>query len=141
MVAVEEIKKRLSALLDGSLSIEDFEDWIVAGSWNMHTWSDKATQTLVGAIEVRLAEFHQDHLSDSELREELLDVLDSSGVNTYQKRIDFDGDVAIEYHLPRICATRTEGSSETYQEPFAKFALPSQNRPYIALSRGMPTRS
>ena len=95
MIRVEEIKQHLASLLDGSCSIDDFEDWIVAKSWNMQTSSDNASQKLVGAIEVRLAEFHQSHLTHNELLAELQEVSDSFGTNTYFERFAFDGEAFI----------------------------------------------
>ncbi len=108
MVTAEEIRERLVALLDGPLSIEDFEDWIVAGGWNMHTSSDNAAQRLVGAVEVRLAEYSQDHLSESELREELESVLNDVGSGVHHERITFDENAVVRHSGPEYHATRTE---------------------------------
>ena len=76
MIHESEIRSKLVALLlTDSLSPPDFEDWLVEKSWNMHLDSSESAQRLVWAIEVRLAEFSSDDLSDAQLWDELYSLL------------------------------------------------------------------
>lgn len=53
------------------MTLNEFEDWLVVHSWNMHQDSDEAARRLVGAIELRLAEYSDEHLTDEGLEREL----------------------------------------------------------------------
>lgn len=69
------IEDRVLRYLSGAIDIDQFEDQIVQASWNMHKVAPKDVQRLVGAIELRLAEFSQGHLDESDLRHELRMIL------------------------------------------------------------------
>ena len=114
MITVQAINERLAELLDGSVPLGEFEDWIVAKSWNMHVSSDATAQRFVGAIEVRLAEFHQDHLSEDELLEELREVPHLMSI--HYERISFDGSVAIRHYIPESFPTQTGNFSRQRRE-------------------------
>lgn len=114
MITVQAINERLARLLDGSLSLGDFEDWIVTKSWNMHASSDATSQRFVGAIEVRLAEFHQDHLSEEELLEELREV--PHLISIHYERVSFDGNVVIRHFAPEFHLTQTGSFSRHRRE-------------------------
>ena len=75
MVSESEIRDRLAVQLRGDLSLDDFEDWLVSQSWNMHQWASQADQRLAFAIELRLAEHDAGHLSDEDLARELRQLL------------------------------------------------------------------
>ena len=72
MITEPQIRERLIAFLTNAISLDEFEDWLVQNSWNMHHDSDPAAQELVGAIELRLSEYSSDHLSEEQLRNELM---------------------------------------------------------------------
>jgi hypothetical protein len=114
MITVQAINERLAKLQDGSLSLGDFEDWIVAESWDMHISSDAAAQRFVGAVEVRLAEFHQDHLSEHELLEELAEV--PHLISIHYERVSFDGSVVIRHFVPEFYRTQTGNFSRHRHE-------------------------
>jgi hypothetical protein len=78
MITESQIRERLLAYLTRSSSLNEFEDWLVAASWNMHRDSDAAAQSLVGAIELRLAEYSNDHLDDDALERELKGLIAST---------------------------------------------------------------
>lgn len=67
MITESEIRQQLFALLEQRISQAQFEDWLVAHSWNMHKDSTVAAQDLVATVELALAEFSSDHLSSTEL--------------------------------------------------------------------------
>ena len=71
MVTENELRWQLAALLNDELSLDAFEDWFTAASWNAHQDSSPAAQRLVGAIELRLDEYSNGHLSSAELNREL----------------------------------------------------------------------
>lgn len=71
MITDSEIRQQLAALLEQRISQAQFEEWLVARSWNMHKDSTVTAQDLVATIELALAEFSNGHLSDRELRQQL----------------------------------------------------------------------
>ena len=71
MITHAEIAEQLNLLLDGAISLNNFEDWLAVRSWNMHADSSDEAQNLVWAIELNLSEFSSGHLDESGLREEL----------------------------------------------------------------------
>ena len=75
MLTLFQIRKQVQQYLDGLISLDEFEDWLVSSSWDMHQSADKDAQHLVGAIELRLAEYAQGHLDDKDLKYELQMIL------------------------------------------------------------------
>ena len=78
MLSQLEIKTRIRQLLNGSLSIDRFDDWLTCASWNMHLSASRQVQQLVGTIELCLAERDLGHLREDEFRRELQGILDST---------------------------------------------------------------
>src|SRR6266705_3914444 len=68
MVSQAELRDRVARFISGSMSLNDFEDWFVASSWNVHQQADVEVQRLVGAIELALAEYSNDHRTEGEVR-------------------------------------------------------------------------
>ena len=85
MIAENQIRELLANYLRGDISLDQFEDWLVERSWNMHRDSDGAAQKLAAAIELRLAEYSSGHLSDNDLRKELVPI-----VTSYNPKLDVD---------------------------------------------------
>jgi hypothetical protein len=71
MLSVAEVREQIQRMLIGVVSQDDFEDWLVGASWNMHQHADLESQALASAIELRLAEHSSGHLDSIELRHEL----------------------------------------------------------------------
>lgn len=71
MIGENQIREKIGRYLSHEISLDNFEDWIVERSWNMHMDSGQPAQKLVSAVELRLAEYASEHLSESELRDEL----------------------------------------------------------------------
>jgi hypothetical protein len=71
MMNDNEILKQLVLYLGNQISLDEFEDRFVRGSWNAHREGDPVALRLISAIELRLAEHSSGHLPDAELREEL----------------------------------------------------------------------
>lgn len=87
MITESQIRERLFSYLTRRITLNDFEDWLVSQSWNMHLDSDDAAQQLVGAIELRLAEYSDDHLNDASLERELAGLIASSTVASFENAI------------------------------------------------------
>jgi hypothetical protein len=112
MITESQIRQQLFAYLTRDITLNDFEDWLVSQSWNMHLDSDEAAQSLVGAIELRLAEYSDDHLGDDALERELKGLISSP-----QK-------VSIQQSHPTepIVDTAFSGSSRAFSVQFAQAA-------------------
>jgi len=78
----------------------------------MHLDSDDVAQSLVGAIELRLAEYSDDHLDDDSLEREL------KGLVTSSIRVLFEDARPIE----PIISTAFSGSSREFSVRFAQAA-------------------
>lgn len=78
MITEAQIRDRLFSYLTRQITLNDFEDWLVQQSWNMHQDSGEAAQYLVGAIELRLAEYSNDHLTDEALEREFKGLISPS---------------------------------------------------------------
>lgn len=71
MIQESEIRAQVVKYLVSQISLDDFEDWFVQRSWNMHKESSLAAQRLASRIELLLAEHGNGHLSEDKLREQL----------------------------------------------------------------------
>ena len=72
MIAELEIRKQLIQFLSDPNSLDEFEDWLVSRSWNMHVGSAEAAQHLASSIELLLAEYSGGHITFEALRNELV---------------------------------------------------------------------
>ena len=72
MANVAEIRKQLERLLAGQLSLDNFEDWFVQYSWNIHQHGDAHAQALAYAVESQLSQCTED---SDELRDSLTHIL------------------------------------------------------------------
>lgn len=72
MIANYQIREKIASYLGNKLALDSFEDWLVQQSWNMHRDASREAQELVSAVELRLAEYSSGHLSEEQLRAELL---------------------------------------------------------------------
>jgi hypothetical protein len=66
---VSDIQVHLSRYLSNAITLRQFRDWFDAETWGLAADQDSLTRRLAGEIELRIAEFTSDHLSESELRE------------------------------------------------------------------------
>jgi hypothetical protein len=60
MPNVSELRGQLEKLIEGQLSLDEFEDWFVPYSWNIHKCGDYEVQELAYSIEHQLSEFDED---------------------------------------------------------------------------------
>lgn len=71
MINDSDIRSEIGRFLAGEITLDQFENWLVPRSWNVHQWGSVETQQLAYAIELGLAEHEIGHLSDEDLRKEL----------------------------------------------------------------------
>ncbi len=75
MVSGSQIKEQLARFLAGQIDLDDFEDWFVSNTWNIHLSGSVAAESLTFAIEESLSEYSSQHISDRILRRELSQIL------------------------------------------------------------------
>jgi len=75
-----EIRTRLGRYLNGKSSLLQFREWFDVETWGLAAESDSPARQIAGEIELRLAEFTNGHLSETELRELLRPLLDRERV-------------------------------------------------------------
>ena len=90
MIVESEIREKLGRFLSKEISLDQFEDWLVQRSWNMHEDSPEAAQKLVASIELRLAEHSSGHLDEGSLHNELRPL-----VTIYTMQISFGAAVPV----------------------------------------------
>lgn len=78
MASAFEIREHLAKLLSAQLSLDDFEDWFVPYSWNIHKHGDEVSQEFAYAIEHELSRSDEDC---PELRQKLAQLLGSFAVS------------------------------------------------------------
>jgi hypothetical protein len=71
MLSESEVRKELISYLKSSVSLAEFENWLVSKSWNMHLDSDAAAIDLVSDIEMSLSEYSSSQLTLKQLRQRL----------------------------------------------------------------------
>lgn len=78
MLYESKLREEIIKFVEGKLSLDSFEDNFVSNSWNMHQHSSASARALASALELRLAEHSSGHLSENELKSELVKLV--SGV-------------------------------------------------------------
>ena len=86
MVSASQIREEISDFLQGRIDLDSFEDWIVQYTWNIHLSGSVAAESLTFAVEEVLSEYSGNRISKSELRRDLLAVLNSG--NTFVQIAD-----------------------------------------------------
>ena len=71
MISADEIRVCLADYVLGKIPLEDFENWFVSRSWNVHQIGDQSLQALVFEIKSRLSEYSGGHIIESVLLEKL----------------------------------------------------------------------
>ena len=77
MVSSSQIKAQLARLLEGRIDLDNFEDWFVHNTWNIHHSGSAAAENLTSAIEESLSEFSSRHIDEQDLQRELREILES----------------------------------------------------------------
>jgi len=66
-----EIRARLCDWLSGKRSLDDFEVWFVAATWDIHKSGDPEAEALTDEIELLLSEYSDGYLTSDDLKQEL----------------------------------------------------------------------
>jgi len=74
MVNALDIRSAIGDFLAGKQDLDQFENWLVGRTWNIHKSGDLESQALAYAIELCVAEYHVDALSEQDLRLELRNI-------------------------------------------------------------------
>jgi hypothetical protein len=77
---VLELRAQLSRYLNSITTLEDFRDWFDDETWGLAAEPDSPARQIAGEIELRIAEFTNGHLSESELRALLQPLLEREQV-------------------------------------------------------------
>jgi len=80
MVSASQIREKIIQLLDARIELDDFEDWIVLNTWNIHLSGSAAAESLAFAVEESLAEHSSGHITIDGLRAELLDLVERENI-------------------------------------------------------------
>ena len=88
MISSSQIRGQLAKFLDDQVSLEDFENWFVRNTWDIHLTGSVAAETITFAIEESLSEFSSRHISEMELRQELRQLIqrDNKVLTVYSVR-------------------------------------------------------
>jgi hypothetical protein len=71
MVNALDIRSAIGDFLAKKQTLDGFEDWLIGHTWNIHKSGELDSQILAYEVELRLAEYHADALSEEDLRLEL----------------------------------------------------------------------
>jgi hypothetical protein len=71
MVSSSQIKEQLARFLDNQISLDEFEDWFVQNTWNIHLSGSVSAESLTFAVEESLSEYSSQHIGEPILRQEL----------------------------------------------------------------------
>ena len=75
MITQAQIRRQIISYLRNSISLSDFEDWLLTQSWNMHRDSDADSMALVADVTMLLTRYSDSHLTDRELRLRFFDLV------------------------------------------------------------------
>ena len=71
MITANNIREKLASYLANGIDLDSFEDWVVQNTWNIHLSSDLDAAQLAFSVELLLAEYSNDDLSEAALRDKL----------------------------------------------------------------------
>jgi len=113
MITVSQIREHLLNLLDSSSpadALDAFDEWFAKASWNMHQNSDLLAQKFASGIELRLAEYESQNLSQDQLLKELKKLLRENSVQMSME--------------PVTIVSGTSSSFSSREWPFVSFGSP-----------------
>jgi hypothetical protein len=84
MIKASDIRSSIGEFLGGDRNFDEFENWLIGHTWNIHKFGDVESQVLAYSVELRIAEFNADALSLSELRLELQNIANTFLLNPNQ---------------------------------------------------------
>jgi hypothetical protein len=70
MITADQIRAMIQQLTLFNITLDDFEDWLTAASWNMHQGAEQDAVSMAGKIELELAEMDAGHKSQADILKE-----------------------------------------------------------------------
>jgi hypothetical protein len=80
MVSSSQIREKLADFLERRIDLNDFEDWFIQSTWNVHQSGSLAAENLTFAVEESLSEYSSSHINDTELRQEFANLIQRDNV-------------------------------------------------------------
>lgn len=71
MVSASQIREKIVDFLSAEIHLDDFEDWIVQNTWNVHQSGSLAAEDLTFSVEEALSEYSRSVLEYHELTKAL----------------------------------------------------------------------
>lgn len=71
MIHEREIRAQLAKTVMRQLSVDDFADWVLSNTWNVHKESTRETAELVASLELLFAERDDDAYTSDEVMKRL----------------------------------------------------------------------
>jgi len=71
MINQLDIRRKMLGYISGNLDVDQFEDWVVQNTWNVHVWGDSETVDLAHELDAKLAEYSSDLITESMLQKDL----------------------------------------------------------------------
>ena len=62
MISSSQIRSKLALVIAGRIPLDEFEDWFVLNTWNVHKTGSKAAEVLTFAIQELLSEYASGHV-------------------------------------------------------------------------------
>ena len=78
MITESQVQAKLGSLLVGTIDLEQFHEWLVAHSYDMHLDSSPEARRLVNSVYGPVHEYGDGLISEQELMTELVDLLSVS---------------------------------------------------------------
>lgn len=98
MIAVREIRNQLASYLANEITFEQFEDWLIIQSQNMHLDSSLQAQELVNGIEENIFQYLDDLMDELMLKSRL-----SPYIRTYAEVVTFPD--AKSQSMPKVVSS------------------------------------
>lgn len=67
-----EIRGKLAEYLNSEISLRQFQEWFVPATWDIQTSEPAHILDLAYSIQLKLAEYASDHLTENDLRQALI---------------------------------------------------------------------
>ena len=78
MISKDQIRERLIDYLAGNLLFEQFEDWLIDQSWDMHQASPRDAQEMVLDIKEAIYQYLDRYIDEDALKQKLYPLVESA---------------------------------------------------------------
>src|SRR5260370_3949189 len=91
MVDIAQIQDQATRYLANRQSLSDFNEWLIAETWNVSPNDTSGIRTLFGSVERLIAEYEAGDLSIEELQSNLLALVTAASTSSYRIYVDESG--------------------------------------------------